>query len=43
VCQDKAGIEESLQKAKDWVAKNAGGTGVAAPKVSAGSVITHLK
>jgi restriction endonuclease Mrr len=43
VCQDKAGIDESMQKAKDWVAKNAGSTGVAAPKVSAGSVIAHLK
>ena len=43
VCQDKAGIDESMQKAKDWVAKNAGSTGVAAPKVSAGSVIAHIK
>jgi restriction endonuclease Mrr len=43
VCQDKAGVDESLQKAKDWVAKNAGSTGVAAPKVSEGSVIVHLK
>ncbi len=23
VCQDKAGIDESVQKARDWVAKNA--------------------
>jgi hypothetical protein len=42
-CQDKAGVEDSLQKAKDWIAKNAGSTGVAAPKVSEGSVIVHLK
>ena len=43
VCQDKAGIDESVQKSKDWVAKNAGNTGVGAPKVSDGAVIIHLK
>jgi hypothetical protein len=43
VCQDKAGIDESVQRAKDWVAKNAGSTGVGAPSVAAGSVILHLK
>lgn len=43
VCHDKAGVDESVQKAKDWVAKNAGSTGVVAPKVSEGSVIAHVK
>jgi len=43
VCQDKAGIDESVQKAKEWVAKNAGNTGVGAPNVSDGAVIIHLK
>ncbi len=43
VCDDKAGTDESLQKARDWIAKNAAGTGVAAPKVSEGSVVLHLK
>jgi len=43
VCQDKAGIEESVQKAKGWIAKNAGNSGAAAPKASEGSVIVHLK
>jgi hypothetical protein len=43
VCNDKAGTDESLQKAKDWIAKNAAGTGVAAPKVSEGSVVLHFK
>ena len=43
VCQDKAGIDDSIQMAKEWVAKNAGNTGVGAPKVSDGAVITHLK
>jgi len=43
VCNDKAGTDESLEKAKDWIAKNAADTGVAAPKVSEGSVVLHLK
>jgi restriction endonuclease Mrr len=43
VCQDKAGIDESVQKAKDWIAKNAGDTGATAPEVSDGSVLIHLK
>jgi len=43
VCQDKAGIDESVQKAKEWVAKNAGNTEVGAPKVSEGAVILHVE
>lgn len=43
VCQDKAGIDESVQKAKEWIAKNAANTGAGAPKVSSGEVIIHLK
>ena len=43
VCNDKAGTDESVQKARDWIAKNAAGTGAPAPKVSEGSVILHLK
>ena len=43
VCQDKAGTDESVQKAKEWVAKNGGSTGVGAPRVSDGTVILHLK
>jgi restriction endonuclease Mrr len=42
VCQDQAGLDESSQKAKDWIAKNAANTGVAAPEVIVGSVIKHL-
>jgi hypothetical protein len=42
-CNDKAGIDESVQKAKDWIAKNAAGAGAAAPKVSEGSALIHLK
>lgn len=43
VCQDKAGTDESLKAAREWVAKNAGNTGAGAPKVAEGAVITHLK
>src|SRR5215468_2180635 len=43
VCQDKTGIDESLQRAQDWITKNAGNSGVAAPKVAEGSVIIHVK
>lgn len=43
VCQDKTGTDESLQKAKEWVAKNAGNTGVGAPTVSDGTVIVQMK
>jgi restriction endonuclease Mrr len=42
LCQDQAGIDESTQKAKDWIAKNATNTGAAAPEVSVGDVIKHL-
>jgi hypothetical protein len=43
VCNDKAGTDESLEEARNWIAKNAAGTGVAAPKVSEGSVVFDLK
>jgi hypothetical protein len=39
VCQDKAGTDESLRVAKEWIVKNAADTGVGAPKVSEGSVL----
>ena len=43
VCNDKAGTDESVEKARDWIAKNAAGTGVAAPKLSEGSNVFDLK
>lgn len=43
VCQDKAGSDESVKVARDWIAKNAGDTGVGAPKVFEGSVIFQAK
>ncbi len=42
VCNDKAGTDESVQKARDWIAKNAHGAGAPAPTVSEGSVILHI-
>jgi hypothetical protein len=41
-CNDKAGTDESVEKARDWIAKNAAGTGVAAPKISEGSNVFDL-
>ena len=41
VCQDKAGTEESVRVAKEWLAANARDTGVGAPKVSMGTIIIH--
>ena len=43
VCQDKAGTDESIRVARDWIVKNAGNTGAAAPSVSEGTVILQLK
>jgi hypothetical protein len=42
VCQDQASLDESTQKAKAWIAKNAANTCAAAPAISVGSVIKHL-
>jgi hypothetical protein len=43
VCQDKAGTDESVQAAREWIAKNAAKIGAAAPKVSEGTVIIQAK
>jgi hypothetical protein len=43
VCNDKAGTDESAAMARDWVAKNAGGTGAAAPHTYEGPVIIHVQ
>jgi len=43
IYQDKAGTEESSRIAREWIANNARNTGVAAPHISEGSVIVHLK
>jgi len=41
VFQDKAGADESVRVARDWIGKNASATGVQAPTVSEGAVILH--
>jgi hypothetical protein len=41
VCNDKAGTDESLRVAADWIKKNASNTGVGAPTVSEGAVIVY--
>ena len=43
VCQDQGGIDESIRRAKEWIAKNAGHVAAGAPAVSVGKVIAHLK
>ena len=43
VYQDKAGTEESIRKASEWVKQNAANTGAAPPAVSDGAVIIQLK
>ena len=42
ICEDKVGIDESVEKAKEWIANNAGRIGAGAPKVSDGAVIIHF-
>lgn len=42
-CNDKAGVDESVQKAKDWIAANAAGTGASAPAITEGTVILQAK
>ena len=43
ICQDKAGTDDSLLKAKEWIAQNASDIAASAPKVSDGPVILHVK
>jgi hypothetical protein len=43
VFQDKAGTDESILVARDWIAKNASSTGVSAPSISEGTVILQVQ
>ena len=43
VFEDKAGSDESIRVAKDWIKKNAPNVGVSPPTISEGSVLVHLK
>lgn len=42
VCQDKAGTDESLQVARDWIQQNAADLHANPPAVSQGNVVLHL-
>jgi hypothetical protein len=42
ICRDKAGADESMRVARDWIAKNASDTGAAPPTVSEGTVILRF-
>jgi hypothetical protein len=43
LCQDKAGTDESVQKVRDWIAKNAASAGASAPTITEGTIVLHLK
>lgn len=43
VCQDKAGTDESVKIARDWIQKNGSQIAAKPPVVTEGSVILHLK
>ena len=42
VCQDKAGTDESLRLARDWIQQNAPDVGASPPAVSEGSVVVQV-
>ena len=42
VCQDKAGTDESMQVARDWIRENASELSTSPPAVSEGSVVLQL-
>jgi hypothetical protein len=42
VCQDKAGADESLRVARDWIQKKASNLNTQPPAVSEGTVILQL-
>jgi hypothetical protein len=43
LCQDNDGIEESAQKAREWITENAMMTGAFAPEVTVGNVVLYVK
>ena len=42
VCTDKAGADQSVERAREWVKENAGDVGVSPPAISEGEVILQL-
>jgi hypothetical protein len=43
VCQDKAGADQSMKVAREWIQQNASNTGASPPAVMEGSVIIQIK
>ena len=43
VCNDKAGADESLKGAREWIKKNASNIQASPPAVAEGSVIVQIK
>jgi hypothetical protein len=43
VCTDKAGVEESVKVAREWIQKNASNIHANPPVVTEGSVIVQIK
>lgn len=42
ICQDKAGTDEGVRVAADWIRANAANTGAAAPEVLEGDTVLHV-
>ena len=42
VCESKAGTDQSLQMASDWIAENAGDLGVILPDVTEGEIVLQV-
>ena len=43
VCQDKAGTDESVRVAREWIQKNATDVGAASPTITEGEVLVLIK
>jgi hypothetical protein len=43
IFQDKAGTDESVRVAREWIAKNGGNVGAAPPAVSEGAVVLDVR
>ena len=43
VCQDKAGTDESLRIAREWIQKNGTAISASAPAVSEGAVVVQIQ
>jgi hypothetical protein len=43
ICQDKAGAEQSIQQAADWVKQNLPDSGLSAPEITQGDVLVSVQ